>query len=597
MEREILKSQFQSLCAHLIQELNSNGFWTGMLSSSALSTAVAIVTLKINGNSDDTARIRFGFNWLKANINSDGGFGDTPQSVSNVSTSLLCYAAIYYCQPDCEDGSSILISIEHYLKTKNISFSAGDISTSILNFYGKDLTFSVPILSMLLICGVLHDDTCNRIPQLPFELALLPASLYRFFNLQVVSYAVPALIAVGIFLHTKRKKHLSIPRLYRDFCVDKAIRKLISLMPASGGFLEAIPLTGFVSMSLIASGKCDNFVVKNGILFLQKQQRTDGSWPIDTDLSTWVTTLGIKALGPQLTATLGTANKQLVKKHLLSVQYNEVHPFNLAKPGGWGWTSASGAVPDADDTSGAILALLEMYEGTEVETGALTNGCTWLVELQNNDGGFPTFCKGWGRLPFDSSCADLTGHALLALFSTIETLKDNLPCSLERMFLKSASKAVRYLQKHQSPDGHWLPLWFGNQFSGDRKNPVYGTAKVCIYLTECLDFHCVNGELRNNLSIMVSAAQQFLSLQQNNDGSWGGIKGTSGSTEETALAVCALAKSHTDACLKGFRWLSQEQKTNKLKASPIGLYFAALWYDEKMYPLVYYIEALRRFLY
>jgi hypothetical protein len=26
------------------------------------------------------------------------------------------------------------------------------------------------------------------------------------------------------------------------------------------------------------------------------------------------------------------------------------------------------------------------------------------------------------------------------------------------------------------------------------------------------------------------------------------------------------------------------------------LYFAALWYDENMYPLVYYIEALRRYL-
>jgi squalene-hopene/tetraprenyl-beta-curcumene cyclase len=597
MEKEVLQSQFQSLCALLIKEQNSHGFWTGLLSSSALSTAVALVALKIYGNRNDNEKIRNGFNWLSFNINSDGGFGDTPQSASNVSTSILCYAAIYYCQVDKECSHNLLLSIERYLETNHISFSSGDITSSILNFYGNDLTFSVPILSMLLICGVLPDETCKHIPQLPFELALLPASLYRFFNLQVVSYAVPALIAVGIFIHSKRKNGVSIPRMYRNIFVDNAIRKLTTLMPASGGFLEAIPLTGFVSMSLLASGKCDNDVVKNGILFLQKQQRTDGSWPIDTNLSTWVTTLGIKALGPQLTAIVGTTNKQQLKKHLLSIQCKEVHPFNGAKPGGWGWSNTSGSVPDADDTPGAILALLEMYEETQAETDALTNGCNWLAYLQNADGGFPTFCKGWGRLPFDSSCADLTGHALLAFFCTIETLNDKLPYSLHRKLYKCSLKAVNYLQKHQSPDGHWLPLWFGNQCTSDRKNPVYGTAKVCTYLTDCLRFNCIKGELRSSLTTMISAAQQYLSLQQNSDGSWGGAKGTAGSTEETALAICALAKSNTEACLKGFCWLAQEQKENNLKASQIGLYFAALWYDEKMYPLVYYIEALRRFLY
>jgi squalene cyclase len=178
--------------------------------------------------------------------------------------------------------------------------------------------------------------------------------------------------------------------------MDPAIRRLTTLMPASGGFLEAIPLTAFVSMCLIASGKTDNNVVKRGIYFLQKHQRDDGSWPIDTDLSTWVTTLGIKALGPLLKSTLNKQTIQQLKKHLLAIQYKEDHPFNGAKPGGWGWTNFSGSVPDADDTSGAILALLEMYEGTRGDINALVNGCKWLINIQNSDGGFPTFCRGWG---------------------------------------------------------------------------------------------------------------------------------------------------------------------------------------------------------
>jgi hypothetical protein len=38
----------------------------------------------------------------------------------------------------------------------------------------------------------------------------------------------------------------------------------------------------------------------------------------------------------------------------------------------------------------------------------------WLLDLQNGDGGIPTFCRGWGALPFDRSAPDLTAHALRA---------------------------------------------------------------------------------------------------------------------------------------------------------------------------------------
>lgn len=597
MEKELLNRQFQTLCSRLKEEQNDNGFWSGMLSSSALSTATAIVALKINGNTIDDEQINLGYNWLYANVNADGGFGDTPSSESNVSTSLICYAAVYYCQPLTNSKNNLLNAVENYLATKNITLNARDITSSVLKFYGKDYTFSVPILSMLIVCGVLPEEAVVRIPQLPFELSLLPASWYHFFNMQVVSYAIPALIGVGIFLHSKRQTRASLTGLYRNRCVVPATNKLTTLIPESGGFLEAIPLTAFVCMCLTASGKDHKDVAGKGIEFLQKQQRHDGSWPIDTDLSTWVTTLSIKALGPQLKSVFCTENIQQLKTHLLAIQYKENHPFNGAKPGGWGWTNFSGSVPDADDTPGAILALLEMYEGKQEETDAVITGCRWLVDLQNSDGGFPTFCKGWGHLPFDSSCADLTGHALLAMIRSIEKLGNKISSHLHRMIYRSAVKAAGYLHKYQAPDGNWLPLWFGNQLTDDKKNPVYGTAKVCIYLEDCLLNECVQGDLRKNLLKMISSAEYYLFMQQNDDGSWGGKKGIMGSIEETALGISALVKTNREACIKGFEWLANKEKQKNLGPSPIGLYFAALWYDEKMYPLVYYVEALRRFLF
>jgi hypothetical protein len=596
MEKEMLESQFIILTDRLKEERNSEGFWSGKLSSSALSTATAIVALKINGNTDDEGLINSGFNWLCSNINKDGGYGDTPESASNVSTSLLCYAAVHYCRTSDNEGKGLLDVIEKFLETKGISFNTLDITSSILKFYGNDYTFSVPILSMLTLCGALSKEAFSSIPRLPFELSLLPSSYYRFFNLQVVSYAVPALIGVGIYLHTHHKANISISRIYRNKAVSPSIKKLTSLLPESGGFLEAVPLTAFVDMCLIASGKKDNDVVKKGILFLQKQQRHDGSWPIDTDLSTWVTTLAIKALGPQLKPALGNKVIDELKAHLICIQYKEKHPFNGAKPGGWGWTNYSGSVPDADDTPGAILALLEMFEGTAAETTAIINGCIWLEELQNSDGGFPTFCKGWGRLPFDSSCADLTGHAILAFVRSLDKLENKIPVSLQKKLIRSINRATKYLYKHQSDDGSWLPLWFGNQLTNDKKNPVYGTAKVCIYLEDCLMNNWITSELREKLLKMIAKAEGYLLSQQNTDGSWGGNRGIEGTTEETALAISALSKKHQDQCIYGLDWLATNYKSNDLKASPIGLYFAALWYDEKMYPLVYYIEALRRFL-
>ena len=68
------------------------------------------------------------------------------------------------------------------------------------------------------------------------------------------------------------------------------------MQPESGGYLEATPLTSFVVMSLAGMGQTDSPVVEAGVRFLVESMRDDGSWPIDTNLATWVTTLSIGAL-------------------------------------------------------------------------------------------------------------------------------------------------------------------------------------------------------------------------------------------------------------------------------------------------------------
>ncbi len=596
MKQNKFDNQYDELVKLLRSERNDAGFWNGKLSSSALATAVSIVALKINGDSSDNQLILNGLDWLLNTINPDGGFGDTPGSKSNVSTSLLSYGAINYCKTNSIAAKEAILSIERYLSQQKIDVSSEDITSSVLNYYGNDYTFSVPILSMLIVCGVLNADSSTKIPQLPFEFTLLPASWYRLFNLRVVSYAIPALIGVGIFIFKTRKRHNLIMRWIRNRSIQPALQKLEQIVPESGGFLEAIPLTAFVVMCLISSGISKSLVVTKGISFLRNLQRTDGSWPIDTNLSTWVTTLSVKALGPQISEEFSVTELNLLVNHLNSIQYKDIHPFNLAQPGGWGWTNLSGAVPDVDDTAGAILALLELYRDQKEVKEAIILGSQWLTTLQNKDGGFPTFCKGWGRLPFDSSCADLTGHALLALTKSVEIMGDKIDIELKSAMKQCIARSFGFLWKAQHENGSWIPLWFGNQYTTDRKNRVYGTAKVAIYLNDSIMCQSLDANIKNHIGQLLSMAYTYLLNQQNEDGSWGGEAGIHGTIEESSLAISALMGKDQEAILKGFEWLEMEYEKNGLRSNPIGLYFAMLWYDEKLYPLIYYVEALRRYL-
>ncbi|WP_163717256.1 prenyltransferase/squalene oxidase repeat-containing protein [Mangrovibacterium lignilyticum] len=595
MNQGELNDKSTQLTKMLLDEMNPGGFWTGELSSSALAVAVAIAALHFYDPREHASQIQSGLKWLQANVNADGSFGDTPDSPGNVSTSLLVYAATNLYAGKDRATKALQQKIGSWLAGLGIDVNSEDVSQFILNHYQNDYTFSVPILTLCGLCGVPGPTAFQFVPQLPYELALLPRKFYRFLKLSVVSYAIPALVAVGIVVYKKKKQHW-FWRSVRHFSISPALKRLTAMMPASGGFLEAIPLTAFVSLSLVEAGYKEHEVVKNGIRFLKQTQRLDGSWPIDVDLSTWVTSLSVKALYRKADFTLGAGQKQKLVTHLLDCQNKQVHPFNGSKPGGWGWTHFPGSVPDGDDTPGVILALLKLSDEPGV-LAAVSTACLWLRELQNSDGGFPTFSRGWGKLPFDQSSCDLTGHCVLALSAALNRCSDVFTPSDRQKVEKMVLRAVQYLEKHQQRNGSWLPLWFGNQHTANHANPVYGTARVTSYLQDTLQLGLIPDPVTHKLTILIPKAQHFLGQVQNPDGSWGGDFEVAGSIEETALSISALSDSalYQAPCKRGLQWLSITGLKG-YKASPIGLYFASLWYDEKLYPLSFYLEAVNRLL-
>ena len=367
-------------------------------------------------------------------------------------------------------------------------------------------------------------------------------------------------------------------------------------------------------------------VVERGLAFLRASARVDGSWPIDTNLATWLTSLSIDALGGggQLDVYLDAAARTRLTTWLADQQYREVHPYTHAAPGGWAWTDLAGGVPDADDTAAALIALGHLGDR---DAQARIAGVGWLLGLQNRDGGIPTFCRGWGKLPFDRSASDLTAHALRAFSASAALLDEATAHDVAR----GRGAAIRHLVDAQSRDGSWAPLWFGSQLSGSMENPLYGTSRVVKALGAVAAGPAggqdggpgnepgneprslpdgESGEWR----AAVAAGIRWLLAAQHRDGAaaggFGAAPGLAPTVEETGLALDALASAGLSGALpgdgelggevraavaRGAAWLARvTEGGERFDTAPIGLYFAKLWYSEELYPLIFAVAGLER---
>jgi squalene-hopene/tetraprenyl-beta-curcumene cyclase len=246
---------------------------------------------------------------------------------------------------------------------------------------------------------------------------------------------------------------------------------------------------------------------------------------------------------------------------------------------------------------------LALYKMRSAERGvrseelfaAARAGILWLLGLQNRDGGIPTFCRGWGALPFDRSSADITAHAIRCWLAWL----DEVPDQERSLMLKGIHRAVGFLARTQRPDGAWAPLWFGNQFAPAEENLTYGTARVVCALAEIVAYEETKTP---KASRIYELALRWLVQAQNTDGGWGGAKHIVSSTEETALAVEGLAAVNhsktpevSEALARGVSWLLDKVENGEWKRpNPIGFYFAKLWYYEKLYPQIFTVGALGR---
>jgi len=578
---DALTNALSRATAVLLQRRHANGYWEGRLASSPLATAVCLAAF---GDEPDTKIKRdASMDYLRRTQNSDGGWGDTEISKSNLAATLLVLCA-HAVQKNMLPDDALKKATAYVAKL-------GGLRDGLRRVYGKDLTFQVPIRMAAAYSGLGALDaqlSWRDVDALPFELALTPRWLMGALGLPVVSYALPALVCVGLSRHAQAPSWFLPLRWLRRLCTNKVLHSTLAMQPKSGGFLEATPITAFCLIGLKAAGRGDHAVAQNARRFLEATQREDGSWPVEVNLSIWNTTRAVEALAlheqrlPWVVcadANNGPAGQVPDAPHsrtqdwLLTQQSRSGHVYTGTHPGGWGWNELDGSVPDADDTSGAILALRRL--GVAADHPALQEAVRWLLSLQNRDGGWPTFCRGWQKLPFDQSAPDLTAHALRAMQALGTTTQP------------AYAAGWSYLKKVQRAVGSFVPLWFGCEQAEDELNATYGTTHVL--------FACEQGGSYSEG--MRERALTWLRSIQNSDGGFGGCMGARSTAEETGLALRTLAtlggRADHKNCERAARWLFEQQRADgSWDPAPIGFYFAVLWYYEELYPLCYALGGL-----
>jgi squalene-hopene/tetraprenyl-beta-curcumene cyclase len=306
---------------------------------------------------------------------------------------------------------------------------------------------------------------------------------------------------------------------------------------------------------------------------------------------------------------------------LLSHQQTAPHPYNGAAPGGWSWSDRPGGIPSVEDTAGALLALARCRDGVSASLqrqidAAVRKGLRWLLHLQNRDGGWGNFLRGWDYLPHDRSSSDTTAQALRALARCKACFVE--PTSGKGLYSEIHSaipRGIAYLEDHQREDGSWVPQWFGNQQNPDDENPVIGTSRVLIALAD-------TGYESREIALRGS---QWLLDAQHASGGWGptvdrtnkflrggrrpDIDGpheahnlfhVGPSVEETSAATTALIRlggsspERQRAVEQGLAWLVEAVDNDRhLEPAPIGFHFARLWYYERLYPRICAAQALQ----
>jgi squalene-hopene/tetraprenyl-beta-curcumene cyclase len=267
------------------------GFWTRDLTSSPSATAAAVSALvvaeqhcddvpqtgpPITNNSWTPGSLFRGefmqlvvqnLRWLAERQNADGGWADAEGGRSNLAATLLVGSAFQLTGVPAS-ATGLRERAMDYVK------QAGGVAAFRAQ-YEQDEALSA---SVLVGCALADLTPWRYVPQ--FSWSRIASLLRR----NVVAKSSPddptsPLLAAGVAKYRHAPPWNPVRRLALRAVQPAALATIEGLQGVSGGFMESIPQTSFVVMSLAGAGLQDHAVVRRGVEFLLSTVHAEGGWP------------------------------------------------------------------------------------------------------------------------------------------------------------------------------------------------------------------------------------------------------------------------------------------------------------------------------
>ncbi|MFD9061159.1 prenyltransferase/squalene oxidase repeat-containing protein [Kitasatospora purpeofusca] len=217
------------------------------------------------------------------------------------------------------------------------------------------------------------------------------------------------------------------------------LRMVVTAQDAYGGWEGHLLATVVILLCLSRCGLATHSV-QRGVAFVLAVVREVGGVPFIRNEDTWVTALAGSALAD---AGVSPGRLQRTARYMCRAQLAD---------GGWGY-AAGVTQADADDTAVAVKLLI-CCSGVEAARAAKA-GVGFMLELQNSDGGFPTFVCG------APSEVEITAKCLRALMAA----------SSDPTVVRAARRAWSWLASQQYADGGFPAEWSAS--------PAFPVMHVC----------------------------------------------------------------------------------------------------------------------
>jgi hypothetical protein len=267
-----------------------DGFWTRDLVSSPSATAAAVSALVVaEQHFDDVPQVGPPVNdswtpgalfrgeftqlvvqnlrWLAERQNVDGGWAEAEGGRSTLAATLMVQAAFQLTGVPAK-AVGLLDRAAAYVE------QSGGVA-AFREQYADDQALTASVLTS---CALADIAPWRRVP-LPSWSMITRLMQRRGAALQSADEPVAPLVAAGLARFRHAPPLNPVRRFATKFVQKPALAALEGLQGVSGGFMESIPQTGVVVLSLAGAGLHDHAVVRRGVEFLLSTVLSTGGWP------------------------------------------------------------------------------------------------------------------------------------------------------------------------------------------------------------------------------------------------------------------------------------------------------------------------------